>query len=95
MEIVGENAEESPYVAMTAKMIEAFPHRGGKFQIEPDASSGSYFKAANWLVSVASWMSVFLESTPSREIHGRFLSVWEWIQDSHRRESQDQSAVIN
>ena len=49
VEIVGENAEESPYVAMTSKMIEAFPHRGGKFQIEPDASSGSYFFGAMML----------------------------------------------
>jgi 3-phosphoshikimate 1-carboxyvinyltransferase len=49
VEIVGENAEESPYVAMTSKMIDVFPHRGGKFQIEPDASSGSYFWAADWL----------------------------------------------
>jgi len=31
---------------MTSKLIEAFPCRGGKFQIEPDASSGSYFWAA-------------------------------------------------
>ena len=31
---------------MTLKMIEALPYRGGKFQIEPDASSGSYFWAA-------------------------------------------------
>ena len=46
VEIVGENSAESPYVAMTSKMIETFPHRGGKFQIEPDASSGSYFLAA-------------------------------------------------
>jgi 3-phosphoshikimate 1-carboxyvinyltransferase len=46
VEVVGENAEESPYVAMTLKLIEAFPRRGGKFQIEPDASSGSYFLAA-------------------------------------------------
>jgi 3-phosphoshikimate 1-carboxyvinyltransferase len=46
VEIVGENADESPYVAMTAKLIEAFPKRGGTFQIEPDASSGSYFWAA-------------------------------------------------
>ena len=45
--IVGENAEESPYVAMTTKMTEAFPKGGGTFQIEPDASSGSYFLAAN------------------------------------------------
>ncbi|HTR41201.1 MAG TPA: 3-phosphoshikimate 1-carboxyvinyltransferase [Pseudomonadales bacterium] len=46
IKVEGENAEESPYVAMTSKMIEAFPHKGGKFQIEPDASSGSYFWAA-------------------------------------------------
>jgi 3-phosphoshikimate 1-carboxyvinyltransferase len=46
VKVVGENAEESPYVAMTSKMIEAFPKSGGKFQIEPDASSGSYFWAA-------------------------------------------------
>jgi 3-phosphoshikimate 1-carboxyvinyltransferase len=47
--VVGENAEESPYVAMTSKMIEAFPHLGGQFQIEPDASSGSYFWGVGWL----------------------------------------------
>ena len=47
--VVGENAEESPYVAMTSKMMEVFPHHGGKFQIEPDASSGSYFWAAGTL----------------------------------------------
>jgi 3-phosphoshikimate 1-carboxyvinyltransferase len=51
VEVVGENAEESPYVAMTSKLIEAFPKRGGKFQIEPDASSGSYFWAAGWLLT--------------------------------------------
>jgi len=49
VEIVGENAEESPYVAMTIKLIEVFPQRGGTFQIEPDASSGSYFVAAGQL----------------------------------------------
>ncbi|HTI99542.1 MAG TPA: hypothetical protein VL527_11720, partial [Dongiaceae bacterium] len=46
VKIEGENADESPYVVMTAKLIEAFPRRGGTFQIEPDASSGSYFWAA-------------------------------------------------
>ena len=46
IEVIGENAEESPYVAMNSKMIEVFPKSGGKFQIEPDASSGSYFIAA-------------------------------------------------
>jgi 3-phosphoshikimate 1-carboxyvinyltransferase len=50
IEVTGENAEESPYVAMTLKLIEVFPHCGGKFQIEPDASSGSYFLAADYFV---------------------------------------------
>ncbi len=49
VEIVGENAEESPYVAMTSKMIETFPKSGGKFQIEPDTSSGSYFFGADFV----------------------------------------------
>jgi len=50
IEIVGENAEESPYVAMTSKLMEVFPKNGETFQIEPDASSGSYFLAAERLV---------------------------------------------
>src|SRR5215469_2386913 len=48
--VVGENAEESPYVAMTSKLIEESPKRGGKFSIEPDASGGSYFWAAALLL---------------------------------------------
>lgn len=50
IEVVGENAEESPYVVMTTEMMKGFPKRGGKFQIEPDASSGSYFWGADWLL---------------------------------------------
>ncbi len=50
VEVVGDNAEESPYVAMTAKMTQVFPRRGGRFQIEPDTSSGSYFWGASWLL---------------------------------------------
>src|SRR5581483_2391151 len=49
VEVTGENAEESPYVTMTSKLIEAFPKSGGSFEIEPDASSGSYFWAAGEL----------------------------------------------
>jgi 3-phosphoshikimate 1-carboxyvinyltransferase len=63
IEIVGENAEESPYVAMTSKLMEVFPRNGGTFQIEPDASSGSYFLAAGelfgsrdaWPITVVDW----------------------------------------
>ena len=51
VEVSGESAEESPYVAMTAKLITAFPHCGGRFQVEPDASSASYFWAAGFLLS--------------------------------------------
>ncbi len=54
VEIVGENAEESPYVKMTAELIKVFPQTGGRFQVEPDASSGSYFLAATTLVPAAS-----------------------------------------
>jgi 3-phosphoshikimate 1-carboxyvinyltransferase len=42
--------DDAPYVAMTSRMAEAFPSRGGVFPIEPDASSGSYFWAADWLL---------------------------------------------
>jgi 3-phosphoshikimate 1-carboxyvinyltransferase len=59
VKVVGENAEESPYVAMTSKMMEVFPHRGGKFQIEPDASSGSYFWGASWLFGKDSQVVVY------------------------------------
>jgi 3-phosphoshikimate 1-carboxyvinyltransferase len=49
IETQGENAEESPYVAMTTRLLERFPAVGGEFQIEPDASSGSYFwGAGHW-----------------------------------------------
>jgi 3-phosphoshikimate 1-carboxyvinyltransferase len=49
VEVVGENADESPYVTMTSKLMEVFPRTGGIFEIEPDASSGSYFLAAGYL----------------------------------------------
>ena len=62
IEIVGENADESPYVAMTAKLIEAFP-RTGEFPIEPDASSGSYFWGASWLLGKESQVTVYNEAS--------------------------------
>jgi 3-phosphoshikimate 1-carboxyvinyltransferase len=47
VEVTGENAEESPYVSMTAQLCSVFSQRQGEFRIEPDASSGSYFWAVN------------------------------------------------
>lgn len=50
VEVDDDNAEESPYVLMTRQLVAAFPHHGGSFRIEPDASSGSYFWAAGELL---------------------------------------------
>ncbi|MBC8324403.1 MAG: 3-phosphoshikimate 1-carboxyvinyltransferase [Verrucomicrobia subdivision 3 bacterium] len=58
IDVVGDNADEAPYLNMTRELIEAFPHAGGEFEIEPDASSGSYFWGVNCFheeVEVAHW----------------------------------------
>ena len=48
--VEGENAEESPYVQLTADIIAAFPRDGGTYAVEPDASSASYFWGAGWIL---------------------------------------------
>ncbi len=59
--VSGDNAAEQPYVEMTRQLVRAFPGAGGRWTIEPDASSGSYFWAADWLlggqgrIRVARW----------------------------------------
>ncbi|HLG10768.1 MAG TPA: 3-phosphoshikimate 1-carboxyvinyltransferase [Dehalococcoidia bacterium] len=70
--VTGDDAEESAYVAMTRKLIEAFPRHGGEFRIEPDCSSASYFLAAGALLpetrlQVASWPE------SDWQIDGRFV----------------------
>jgi 3-phosphoshikimate 1-carboxyvinyltransferase len=69
IEVVGENAEESPYVAMTTEMIKVFPKGGGTFQIEPDASSGSYFWAADWILGLETQIlnQIRVKNWPSSE----------------------------
>jgi len=52
VEVTGVNADESPYVAMTSLLMEAFPRKGGTLEIEPDASSGSYFWGADWILRI-------------------------------------------
>ena len=49
VKVSDSDPEESAYVAMTVKVSEEFPRNGGRFAIEADASSGSYFIAAQWL----------------------------------------------
>jgi 3-phosphoshikimate 1-carboxyvinyltransferase len=79
VEISGENAEESPYVAMTSELIKTFPRPGGVFQIEPDASSGSYFLAAARLAPFdrrAEYSRVSAAEATAR--HTRTISVRNW-----------------
>jgi 3-phosphoshikimate 1-carboxyvinyltransferase len=70
--VVGEDAEESAYVAMTSKLMAVFPAQGGEFVIEPDCSSASYFLAAGVLLpetklTVAAWPE------SDWQIDGRFI----------------------
>jgi len=77
--VEGENQEESPYVAMTSKMIEVFPRSGGEFQVEPDASSGSYFWAANELVpplEVTEFSEQFGVQVPTRFFNTISVAHW-------------------
>lgn len=69
---VGENSEESPYVSMTSSLIEQFPAAGGEFAIEPDASSASYFWAADWLLGARSAVRVENWMNRSLQIDARF-----------------------
>ena len=74
VKVIGENAEESPYVAMTTKMMEAFPHKGGTFQIEPDASSGSYFFGAGVITgSIQTDLPYLPEGKPN--IPGNWINI--------------------
>lgn len=58
IDLAGAQLDEAPYVRMTQEMMDAFPHGGGAFAIEPDASSGSFFWGINVFretVEVANW----------------------------------------
>ena len=67
VKVAGDDAEEAPYVAMTERLLEAFPWSGGRFQIEPDASSGSYFWAADCLAPHGSFDNPILPAPTLRE----------------------------
>lgn len=47
--IQGRHGENAPYVQMTRSMAAGFPTNGGDYDIEPDASGGSYFWGMNQL----------------------------------------------
>ena len=92
VKVVGDSAEESPYVAMTKKLIEAFPHHGGRFQIEPDASSGSYFWAAGRVADSPEFLEYSEEfgmEVSTKILNGVSVPSWPdsgWQVDQHFRE---------
>jgi len=55
IEVRGENADESPYISMTKELMRIFPKGGGEFAIEPDASSATYFWAADVIIPGSSF----------------------------------------
>jgi 3-phosphoshikimate 1-carboxyvinyltransferase len=61
------NPEELPYVEMTRRMLEVFPHAGGTFQVEPDASSASYFHAVNAMFPQVAPVRVMACQEPRRD----------------------------
>ena len=63
------NPDELPYVEMTRRLVEVFPHSGGTFQIEPDASSASYFHAVNAMLPHVSPVRV-MACQPPRDAGG-------------------------
>jgi 3-phosphoshikimate 1-carboxyvinyltransferase len=75
--VLGDNPDESPYVRMTEKLVEVFPQDGGGFQIEPDASSGSYFWGAKNLLEGAPdpWECAALAAAGQRAVD---LQVTGW-----------------
>jgi 3-phosphoshikimate 1-carboxyvinyltransferase len=50
IDVAGGSGDELPYVEMTRRLLEVFPAGGGAFDVELDASSGSYFAGAAWLL---------------------------------------------
>lgn len=58
VEIEGESSAEAPYVTMTQQLVDSFTGCDGAVQIEPDASGGSYFWAAGWLLGTSRAPSV-------------------------------------
>lgn len=75
IQIAGANEDEMPYVEMTRKMVKMFPVKGGEFQIEPDASSGSYFWAANDFSTALAIIQEQAQQFPDKELNEQLLPV--------------------
>ena len=53
---------------MTERLVAAFPKQGGDFQIEPDASSGSYFIGAGWVLDHCEFLSKISKGDKPKKI---------------------------
>lgn len=76
-ELEGAHADEAhPYIEMTKSQISDFPEKGGLVEIEPDASSASYFWAIDALFSATGERQHKIELTVSphsdRQVDSRF-----------------------
>jgi len=76
VELAGDSEQEAPYVAMTRQLVAAFPRDGGAFQIEADASSASYFYAANWLLQPHARIGVAAFPKSDWQIDAAFPRFW-------------------
>jgi 3-phosphoshikimate 1-carboxyvinyltransferase len=78
--VVGENSDESPYIEMTRQLRKAFPSAGGMFDVEPDASSGSYLIAADSLLRWNKPLQRRRSRTPGQQVFepARAVAVVDW-----------------
>ena len=65
VQLSGEAMEDAAYVAMTRELIQSFPHEGGIFNIEADASSASYFFGADWVAGRPPGSGIRVAAFPS------------------------------
>lgn len=72
VEVHGEDTEEMPYVRMTERLVADFGRGGGRYGIEPDASSGSYFVGADALQRLT-----FGKRAPRIEVSDWPVSGWQ------------------
>ena len=79
VEIVGENAEESAYLALTKSLLESFPRWNGTVFVEPDASSETYIWGAGALQQIAFHTSLGIRPKQVKPVSG-------WQIDSHFKE---------
>lgn len=72
IEVLGDNPEEMPYVEMTRQLVRSFPTTGGRYAIEPDASSASYLWAADWLLGAGGRIQIERRPASGWQIDERF-----------------------